>query len=171
MFNTHNKQDGAHKTTQAEKQNRMTLKSLGTVFILSPLHFSCRKTAISTEQEYTISNTKSSHSAALLNGEHIAKLPYFARGRLEIKLQIYNSMLYCLYDLTVLRSDFTAHDSLSEHITLPQKSTSVYRHKKMYALGFAFSVTQIQIIPSTSINTHKNNKSQTNTALTWDAVQ
>lgn len=38
------------------------------------------------EQEYTVSNTKTSHSAGPLNGENIAKLPYFTRDRLEIKL-------------------------------------------------------------------------------------
>lgn len=38
------------------------------------------------EQEYTVSNTKTSHSAGPLNGENIAKLPYFAQDRLEFKL-------------------------------------------------------------------------------------
>lgn len=145
MFRTHNKTGRCTEMTQAErqKQSGMELENLRVqVFISSHSyrHFSCRKTTISTEEEYTVSNTKSSHSAGPLNGEHIAKLPYFARGRLEIKLQIYNSMLYCLYDLTVLRSDFTAHDSLSEHITLPQKSTPVYRHKRgMLELSLSLS--------------------------------
>lgn len=49
------------------------------VFYFIPLrHLSCRKTTISTEQEYNVSKTKSGYSAGPLNGEHIAKLPYFA---------------------------------------------------------------------------------------------
>lgn len=69
------------------------------------------------DQEYTVSNTNSSHSAGPFNSEHIAKLPYFAQGRLEIKLKIYTGILSCLYDLIVLCSYSTAHDLLNKCIT------------------------------------------------------
>lgn len=59
--------------------HKKQLENLGTVFYFIPLrHLSCRKTTISTEQEYNVSKTKSGYSAGPLNGEHIAKLPYFA---------------------------------------------------------------------------------------------
>lgn len=86
----------ADRLTEKQKQIGMVFENLSTVFFtftfILLLHFRCRKTTISTEQDYIVSNTKSSHSASPLNDEHIAKLLYFAWGRLKIKLQIYNSM-------------------------------------------------------------------------------
>lgn len=80
--------DRKSKLGQFEVKNHMQR------FHFIPLSFElhCDKTEL-LHCKNTTSATLQPATVNPLNGEHISKLPYFARSRLEIKLVIYNRML------------------------------------------------------------------------------